>query len=404
LSAAFILNLSAGTISNYSKNVFIIKSISSLLLLIIIFADIRINQINLKEKLKEHHPKKIILVIILLLGYLLVTLSYSLDPIYGLQKILNFVTSSIPSIFAFYYLILTFSSRKPVLFIYPLVIISVVSLVIILSQYPFDQSMIYYFEPGRWSHVIYGRMIGFISLLLIVYILSLKDIKQIILYGIFAGLSAYGLYLSALRSAMIAFIVSIFIAAAFLVYKFFNDKINRVQIRNSLSGIVISVLVAALLILVIPSQKIIGDRFNNLTQIENLEFGGDEPIHSRIELLKISKLIFLDNPVFGIGFGGFKSYNELTEVLKYPHNIFIEMAVEAGIIGLIILCAVFFLMFRSVYKYSPYLLLLVSYSLILALFSKDVPSQTYLWIWLVFIGLSKVQSSEAIVLSSKFNG
>jgi hypothetical protein len=109
--------------------------------------------------------------------------------------------------------------------------------------------------------------------------------------------------------------------------------------------------------------------------------------------------MFVDNPVFGVGFGGFKAYNSVTEFIKYPHNIFVEMAVEGGVIGLLVLCALCFVLFRAVYKFSTYCLLLTAYCLLLSFFSKDLPSQTVLWIWLAFIGLTKVQNSESNVRS-----
>ena len=125
---AIIFNLSAGSISNYSTNIFILKIISSLILISMLFLDIRINNPDFTSKLKEHNPKKIIYILTGFILYLSLTLFYSPAPGYGLQKIINFFTSSIPSILAFYYIILTITPERVKVFIYSIVIITIGSI------------------------------------------------------------------------------------------------------------------------------------------------------------------------------------------------------------------------------------------------------------------------------------
>ena len=93
-------------------------------------------------------------------------------------------------------------------------------------------------------------------------------------------------------------------------------------------GMVTTIILTISFITLIPKPEIIETRFDNLTQIEDLKFGGDGPINTRIEALRISWELFKDHSFIGVGFGGFKSYNDFTEFVKYPHNIFVEMAVE----------------------------------------------------------------------------
>ena len=89
----FIMNLAIGTISNYSTGVFMLKIASSTLLFLLIFADIRIKGINIQNLLKENNPGKLVVILILFIGYLGLTLLYSHSPGYGFQKILNFLIS-----------------------------------------------------------------------------------------------------------------------------------------------------------------------------------------------------------------------------------------------------------------------------------------------------------------------
>ena len=50
---------------------------------------------------------------------------------------------------------------------------------------------------------------------------------------------------------------------------------------------------------------------------------------------------FLDNPVLGVGFG---RYNLLGNYDTYPHNLFIEILCELGLVGFVVLLAVFLVM------------------------------------------------------------
>ena len=125
-------------------------------------------------------------------------------------------------------------------------------------------------------------------------------------------------------------------------------------------------------IIVLPKPAIIETRFDNLTQIEELKFGGDEPINTRIEALRISWELIKEHPVFGVGFGGYRSYNNFSEVVRYPHDIFVEMAVEGGVVGLLVLCALFVVIFKSVYRYSSYTLIFLLLSLFLIRLSKPM--------------------------------
>jgi len=337
---SFIMNLAFGTISNYSTAMFILKLVSSTLLFLLIFADIRINRLDIQNLLKENNPRKLLIILILFIGYLSLTLIYSDNPAYGAQKILNFLISTIPSIFAFYYFVITNSKERFSVFIYSIAVITIVSVAYIIFDYPFEQSTIYEYRAGRWSHVIYGRMIGSIAIVLLLYMLLSKDIKQILFFSLITSVAVYGLYLSSLRSAMLGVVLFIVLSAVaclpvgrFLVFKLIAKRrtldTRRIRIKQLVSLTTIIVL-TSLYILLLPKPEIIETRFDNLTQIEDFKFGGDGPINTRIEALKISKELFLDHPVFGVGFGGYRSYNDFTEAVRYPHNIFVEMELNSG--------------------------------------------------------------------------
>jgi len=219
-----------GTISNYSGKIFLLKGLVSVLLIAVAIVDCLLLNEDWRTFIKNKGLKKTILIILLLVAYLSLTLTYSSNPAYGFQKILNFLISVVPSVIVFYYLISTLTKLRTTLFVYSLGIISVLTVSYILIAYPFDQSTIYEYRAGRWSHVIYGRMISSFAVVLLLYIVAMigrgktrlhystprqaKEERPRVLFLMFiTSVAIYGTYLSAFRAGFL--IISIFILRGF---------------------------------------------------------------------------------------------------------------------------------------------------------------------------------------------
>lgn len=93
---------------------------------------------------------------------------------------------------------------------------------------------------------------------------------------------------------------------------------------------------------------------------------GSGSVGSRLDFYKLSLELFWDNPVFGVGFGGWGLYEENTKHF-YPHNIFLEVMSEAGLLGFLLLL---FLLSR-VFLLDVALAYLVLMALAVMLFSGD---------------------------------
>ncbi|MCH9030428.1 MAG: O-antigen ligase family protein [Bacteroidetes bacterium] len=160
--------------------------------------------------------------------------------------------------------------------------------------------------------------------------------------------------------------------------------------------IVLPFIIAAILIFTIPTKEIITLRFDNMTAIDNLQFKGDPAIHSRLDSWELSCEIIKEHPFIGTGFGGFNSYNniEWTKMIKYPHNIILELAVEGGVIGLLILILLIYFILSRARKIYPGIILFLLFAIWLALFSKDLSSQAVLWIGLAFYGVENDKRSK----------
>ncbi len=418
-----------GTISNYSGKIFLLKGLVSVLLIVTTIVQCRIQNAEFRIQKLKKGLRKISGILFLFISYLALTLTYSSNPAYGFQKILNFLISVVPSVIVFYYLISTITKLRVKLFVYSLGIISVLSVSYIFIVYPFDQSTIYEYRAGRWSHVIYGRLISSIAVVLLLYLSSRRDLIQVLLYSVVSSIAVYGTYLSAFRAGFIGVLL---VGGGLLVVNVYSALHNsKVKVPNTAGRqkskvtnlpyglnyltnfmtstllitsikIVLPFIIAAVLIFTIPAKDIISLRFDNMTAIDNLQFKGDPAIHSRLDSWELSWVIIKEHPFIGTGFGGFSGYNniEWTKMIKYPHNIILEMTSEGGGVGLIVLCSLFVVMFKSFYNFSKchpelvsgsaiLLLTFFLFALWLSMFSKEFSNQSLLWIGLAFYGMGR---------------
>jgi O-antigen ligase len=143
----------------------------------------------------------------------------------------------------------------------------------------------------------------------------------------------YGLLLTASRGPLIALAIGLV-----SYYVFRGQSIWRVNLRLALTSTVI--------IIAITFGSTIWNLFQ-ITTIPNIYYYNPEfvlrglPTLERLEKYSTAITLFKQNPLLGVGTNG---YELLTE-FGYPHNIFLEIAVENGLLGLIAFGC--FLMFVS---------------------------------------------------------
>jgi len=391
----FILNLGTAGISNFELKYFILKAAVSVTLVASIIIFIINSKINLKNYFSSSLLKRTLLIITLIIVYSSLTLLYSNNPAYGGLKILNFAICSVPAAIGAYVLINIEWNKK--LFINTLIIISVIiiaALAGVLLVKPFEHSTVYVFEAGRWSHVFIGRLISFLTLILFLILLNSKR-KVIISITLVITAGLFLLYLTGLRSALLGFTLAALIS---LIYYILTGRLNSIHY----SAVFAILLLSAILIytansLLLPEEIKTPVRIENMLKFENMDFGGEEAIQSRIRSFELAWEMFKNSPVTGNGFGSFCGYNNSrwAATQKYPHNIILEILAELGIVGLVFFGYIFFLIIRSIFNFhhssfnrspfnqSPFpLLILLLFSLWLAMFSKDFSSQSFLWMFL----------------------
>ena len=381
----FVASISTSSITNYSLRSFIIKFAASGILWCMIVIDIKKSKFNYKSFAKSKYFKRLLTILIVFTLLLLTTLSYSFNPLFGTKKLLGFIISTIPTIIAFSYLLKTNNETRVKVFMISLTVAAVFSVFLILILQPFSYYDMNIKNITSWSHVIYGRFIGSVYLIILFFYLNTKDKTLITFFPLAFAVIIIGVYLSGLRAMILG--VSILTPITLLI-SFLQKKVNIKKIAALVVVIAASITV---IITVIPGNEILTGRLENLQDFEKLRFNVDGPIQTRYHFYKISFDILKEYPILGVGFGGFRNYkNDIaTQTRKYPHNLFLEFAVELGIPGILFCIYLLYLIFSSAKKISIEVFIFFLFALWLAMFSKDISSQSLLWIGLAFVGVGR---------------
>jgi O-antigen ligase len=205
------------------------------------------------------------------------------------------------------------------------------------------------------------------------------------LYGIYLILSGL-LFYKSIKLLLICFICSIIafspIPIGILGILILSKKFNTARIIN----IVIIALLIMLLIIYLYGK--------------NYEYSETSSFGERLEFIKIGITMFIENPIFGVGFGQYgeniSEYTKFTHIIEkanegfryIPNNVIIEVLSEQGLFGLIL----FIVFFINTFKFSNHFpfsfLLLISY----LSFFQACPSLYTLFIGIFMGYIKKINS------------
>lgn len=184
------------------------------------------------------------------------------------------------------------------------------------------------------------------------------------------------------RGALIFLIVTLIVWKwKSIVMKILNFKIKRKALRNLL------IATAVLPLLVITQfERIYGFLYLGLIRFSSLfEIGEDKSVQGRVERLVFAlENVFssISTFLFGNGIGSFGILYSGQDIREYPHNIFLEVLFELGIIFLLLFGVFLFLPF--LYRRELVFKMLTLYFILNALKSGDLIG---LWLVFLFIGL-----------------
>lgn len=387
LLASFAVLLMSGTVSNYTIASFIIKCTVLVLVLILILLKEKSYNENIWKRIRSYDISKLIKIILLFIIVPSVSLFYSENPQFGSLKILNLILSSLLPTLILFYLLIDWTENRFRILIEIVLSTALISVIAILAAKPFYYDQVYDLMTFHWSHVFFGRFLGLAFLASMIFTINQTTSRGKILLIIITLFIGFGLIVTGLRSAITGVLIS---SLLLLISGMIKKQMNYSAILS-----VISILIFGVILFFIAGaiQGNIKTRVDKLVETFQLKDSGDEAIETRIEGYKVSLKRISDSPLIGSGFGGYKSDykgNKIGEIISYPHNIFLEAFVEMGAAGLLLIIFIIIVILKKSFDISYQLFAIIIFSVWLAQFSKDIPTQTTLWAGLAFIIRSKI--------------
>ncbi len=368
-SSVLLLYTAFSSLSNYSSSAFGIKLYCAGLILIsglLLF--------KFTPGIKITTDRKLIRGVALLLfftAYFGISIVYSLNPSFGLLKWLNFVLSFFPMIGGYYILLSTITKERFLRISIVIIAALLLSTIILIFTQPFNYGGTHWLSLTNWSHVVFGRIIGMLLILLLILykteIVQLKHYQAVLLFVFLFYLNQRTGY----RSGLVALALSV----PPIVLYYLPGKQYRKKMLIILLAVAFTI---PFMYLHSTTNNAPQKRVVSLMHYSYGKMSEDEPLQTRYKLNNLCRQFIHNYPIAGIGWGGFR--NQLFDpdpmILKYPHNILLEFWVELGIPGLLIFLGFLGWSIRRLWKIHPLLAISYLYPFTIALFSKDIPDQT----------------------------
>lgn len=298
---------------------------------------------------------------------------------YGISKTFFFVTKGLLPVLAVGLL----SPLKEKDIRYILFVIIVGSLLVVIKLFSFaDLSAERAVISDESSPITIARYIGLGITLLSYYLFFVKKRSVVtLLFTIaFLCMAFYGILITGTRGPILGILfgligVSLFFSSGFWSRLKFLMKIT----------IILLILISSLWVL---ARDV--DSYPSVTRIVNYlsTIGSNTSDQARIQRYKVAINGFVKTKTIGVGTGGFAKLYDSSE-RNYPHNLFLEVLVEQGIIGIIILILIVWLPFykaflmrlndRTMELIKP-LIALWLFTLFNSFVSLDIAGNYMLWI------------------------
>ena len=312
---------------------------------------------DFNNHLKELKKSKIIIALSLLIVFSLISVLWSSDKIFALlyiNKYWHFLT--IPVIYLSFnpkYLLPVISS-----FLAGMFLSEVLSYGILLELIQFNN--ILPSDPSPFmNHIDFSLFLAFTSMILLNRIFFTENIKLKLFYLLFFITTVTSLFLNAGRTGQIIFVAVMFI----ILFLNFKNKIRAVSIAAILSMSVITISYNASPVFNSRATQAYNDVSQALT---DRNYSGSFGIRNSLWIMGLN--VFSDNFLLGTGIGdektGMQQYAQkynITRYLNTPdkgyidyHNLYIQHAVQMGIIGLILTLYLFYTLFSLKFIFPLY--------------------------------------------------
>lgn len=331
----FALFISAGTYKGDPRLSFLPEFLD----LTIMFGSFSLIGVILKimfKKTKFVIPSKKILIpylIIVLIGT--ISLSYTTAPIYGMNKLLRFLTITSLCLYLPFFI---FQEIKPFKSFFLVIIVLAILMVLDIISGGVTPGEFKTYEVFGSDYLTTGEIIGF-AVIIVFYYFFLNAHSKLFkfIYLSLLPLLIWGLLIIAGRGPIIALafsVLSIPICFGILTLTIKSSSMFLARIKVNLKLLVpVFILFSFGTVVAIVFSEYFSTTFHRFSLAKDLSTTG------RIELFKKALVAISSFPEFitGLGIGGFSVFYAGIDYQSgvYPHNIFLEIGSEFGIFGLI---------------------------------------------------------------------
>ena len=195
------------------------------------------------------------------------------------------------------------------------------------------------------SHISYNPFLAFAIYLILNKLLSGDKLSQInrAIYTFFAFALTFNMFITGGRAGQVMF----FVALMLLAFQHFRDS----QIKATITALIAIIVISSFSY---NFSNIFQERVNSaLDNVIHYQDNKDTPVGQRITFVLNSYDIFINSPLIGVGTGDFPfEYSEVNSInspneipTSQPHNMYMLILAQLGVVGLISLGWIFYLQF-----------------------------------------------------------
>ena len=238
-------------------------------------------------------------------------------------------------------------------------------------------------DPNEFSMTVLIPLFYLLPLILKRQHLFIKSITVLCIFVYVAALIYAGS-----KSAVITFTLSLFTFIGYVLFRK-HDSTNKIFV------------VFGVTIIMIAFLFIINNLYNETINLLLDRFSSNKTADSRIKSWSVGIELFRQNPFFGIGVGNYSNMvgqmmESLVQGSRAAHNMYIQVATETGIIGLLsFLWCLFTIIYRQLkYKFLPVELIFAYVPFLIMGATLSLFLQKYIWVFIALLYNQSFQISE----------
>lgn len=271
-----------------------------------------------------------------LVAWSLVTLAFSPGSAYALNKVLRLALFT-GWAFGGTALVVAKDNRRAQRFLFLLAAYGLVLAAAALGQYVMRGGGLGMVKVWGNDYISLGRVVGAAGIIAFVWFLFARDRWVRVFWTILFSVLLITLFISGARGPFLAGAGTalVFVLIAAYCFKTIPYRLN----------LLVAVSVIIVMVLSAYGLGMLDTTLGRIDLIfEQPDMGASADI--RLELFREALHMWTQNPVTGVGAGGFPVLLGYGDVRVYPHNLVLEVLAEFGLIGFILLAGFFYSCFR----------------------------------------------------------